>query len=176
MNDEKKMHYENREKPDWRNNKGIFICLFAIVCLLILGGILLKNSKNDNNDQFSEIACYYNDYDKLDDTLLVPIVETGKEENDVCALIGINKKTKKGSMSAFLEPGTYQASNALENGFMEFEIKDASEEYVMEIDCTDGSMELKEYNLAHIKCNHVNSDNPEKEESVYIRSREIDNG
>ena len=178
MSDEKKIIEKNPIKSAIKNKKGIIICIVAFIGILLFGPDLIKTIStekgDDNVDYFAEVACQFKDCEKLDDEILVSFTREEEEENVICALIAINNKGQSGNLTAHLEPGTYYAINGLYHGYKEFEIKDASEEYVLEIDCNDGTMELKEYDFARIYCNHANYEDFELEETVYIQSEKAD--
>ena len=176
MGTEKKIKEKTPIKSAIKNNKGIIIGIVALIGILVFGPDLIRAipKGNDNVDYFAEVACRYKDCEKLDDEIMVCFYREEEEEDEICALITINNKGQSGNLTAYLEPGTYYAANGLYDGYIEFEIKDASEEYVLEIDCNDGTMEIKEYDLARIYCNHANYEDFEKEETVYITSEEID--
>ena len=136
------------------------LCIGVLAVTLAVGsvfgaGIVGHNILNSNDssvevsvndeDSFAEINCNFIDYENLDDDEHVTFID---EDGNIVGYTDINNKGETGNLSVYLEPGKYYAINGTgkKKTMIEFEVKDPSEEYTLDIDCNDGSMELHNSN------------------------------
>lgn len=142
------------KKNKYRLYVGVLAATLAVGSVFGAGIVGHNIPNNDNSsvevsvndeDYFAEVNCNFSNYDDLDDYMLVAFIN---EDGEIVAAIRINADGSSKNLIANLKPGKYHiiSEKGGKDEMIEFEVKDTSEEYTLDINCNDGSMQLHQHN------------------------------
>jgi hypothetical protein len=151
-----------KNKKRYKLYVGILATTLAVTS--IFGPGIFKNATNNNIDNnvchdtdikitkefennYAKINCNFNDYKNINNDENIEHVTFIKDDGEIVGYVDINNKGETCNLTIYLEEGNYYAINSGgEKTMIEFAVEDPNEEYTLNIDCNDNSMEIHKNN------------------------------
>ena len=157
-----------RESMPILGNMLFFTVLLAIISVLVV--IFSKNAESHDSPKeekrsYAEVKCEFHNYEVLKDNNMLVFID---EENDIYSSAEVEKDGTGKDLIVQLKPGKYDVLNRI--GRVEektvLEITDAGENYILDIDCKDGTQKLTRVEDSYVEGYFEQEDEAETEEAA----------